>query len=611
MALDTVSERTSAPVRTAPVAGASAAARRMARPAPPVFRRTRRRRLDVGGYGVSRSTFAIIALALLGVLVLMASVLYVGNVRERFAAAALDALIVQADALGALIAEPGPSGATVRVGVLPREEIRVASAPDDQPADVGTLIDRNRVERLFAAALEGSETTARVFGVTGRRLTDSRIALEGSGDVTAAPLAPLAPLSAAPDEVSDAEGEEDGNGLALWNLLVQRMAAANLPAEPTPMAEDTPADVLRALEGVRVAATRATPDGDVVVSVATPILSPAGDVIGALQLTSGVQTINALADDYDQSLLLITVVALVATGLGAAVCAVYVSRPVARLVRAAERVKAGGPYVPVKGLRPRTLLGRLNQVLADMTQGLFNRIDAIESFAGEVAHELKNPLTSLRSAVETLPLATKPASRDRLLAIIDHDVRRIDRLISDISEASKLDAELTRRRYANFDVMRLLRAVANAQNELAAARRQRVELAVRGPYSSTLFQVMGNDSRLGQVFTNLIDNGRSFTPDGGTIRITAERFNNFIEIVVDDEGPGIKEEVLERIFERFYTDRTDQQSFGNNSGLGLAISRQIVDAHNGEIFAENRYRTTINRRDIAGARFTVRLPSAA
>ncbi|MEM8552769.1 MAG: ATP-binding protein, partial [Pseudomonadota bacterium] len=148
------------------------------------------------------------------------------------------------------------------------------------------------------------------------------------------------------------------------------------------------------------------------------------------------------------------------------------------------------------------------------------------------------------------------------------------------------------------------------QADIAADRQQSVELAVRGDAGPQAFQVVGNDSRLGQVFTNLIDNARSFTPDGRRVVITAQRFPGFIEVVVDDEGPGIAEDSLEKIFNRFYTDRAGQSSFGNNSGLGLAISRQIVEAHNGEIFAENRYRTTLGPdRDVAGARLTVRLPA--
>jgi two-component system sensor histidine kinase ChvG len=211
--------------------------------------------------------------------------------------------------------------------------------------------------------------------------------------------------------------------------------------------------------------------------------------------------------------------------------------------------------------------------------------------------------------VETLPLAKTDKSRDRLLEVIQHDVRRIDRLITDISDASKLDAELNRRRHDRFDLIGLLRHVVNAQSEIARERGQAVKLDLRSPNAS--HSVLGNDSRLGQVFTNLVDNARSFTPDGGTVTVAVQRFSSFIEVVVDDEGPGIDEAVMERIFERFYTDRSEQQSFGNNSGLGLAISRQIIEAHGGEIFAENRYRTTLGpERDVAGARLTVRLPSA-
>jgi len=232
-------------------------------------------------------------------------------------------------------------------------------------------------------------------------------------------------------------------------------------------------------------------------------------------------------------------------------------------------------------------IGHLSGALRDMTKALYDRIEAIERFAADVAHELKNPLTSLRSAVETLPVARTPESRQRLLAIIEHDVRRLDRLISDISDASRLDAELARDDVDLVDLTRLLDAVVAVANLVKDPGAIRVELVIARHGNADesrrpAYMVLGHDSRLGQVFNNLVDNARSFSAPGGSVRVllrpartirpraTCGRF----EIIIDDDGPGIPADAFERIFERFYTDRPGQ-GFGQNSGLGLSISRQI------------------------------------
>jgi two-component system, OmpR family, sensor histidine kinase ChvG len=244
-----------------------------------------------------------------------------------------------------------------------------------------------------------------------------------------------------------------------------------------------------------------------------------------------------------------------------------------------------------------------------MTGSLYSRIEAIESFAADVSHELKNPLTSLRSAVETMPLAKTPESRARLLAVIEHDVRRLDRLITDIADASRLDAELQRQDAAPVDLVRLLKTVTGVANEVQRDDGVKIVVTFEGGVASA-FVVPGHDSRLGQVIDNLIENGRSFSPQDGTVRITAKRLRNAVEITVDDSGPGIQPEAMERIFERFYTDRP-HQGFGQNSGLGLSISRQIIEAHGGRIRAENRIGVSDgpDGPQVLGARFIVRLPA--
>ena len=237
-----------------------------------------------------------------------------------------------------------------------------------------------------------------------------------------------------------------------------------------------------------------------------------------------------------------------------------------------------------------------------MTEALWQRMDAIERFAADVAHEIKNPLTSLRSAVETAARIDDPTQQQRLMAIIQEDVQRLDRLISDISDASRLDAELSRAETAPVDVSRLLRTLVDVRTETASADAPRVQLV--GADGSGL-DVVGIEVRLGQVFQNLITNATSFTPADCIIRIALHDEGSHLGVTVEDEGPGIPDDKLEDIFERFYSERPAAEKFGLHSGLGLSISKQIVEAHGGTIRAENR-RTPSG--DVTGALFIVRLP---
>jgi len=278
-----------------------------------------------------------------------------------------------------------------------------------------------------------------------------------------------------------------------------------------------------------------------------------------------------------------------------------IAEPMRRLAEAAERVRRGvksRQEIPDFTDR-QDEIGHLSGALRDMTKALYNRIEAIEHFAADVAHELKNPLTSLRSAVETLPIAKTEASRERLLEIIKHDVGRLDRLISDISDASRLDAELARADMATVNLASVLETVVSMSRGVDTGDHVTVELTKQKAESEAArrgWRVLGHDSRLAQVFDNLIVNARSFSKPGGVVRVILRpetglglsgRERDGFEIIVDDDGPGIPQGAFERVFERFYTDRPEQ-GFGQNSGLGLSISRQIVEAHGGRIRALNR-----------------------
>jgi two-component system sensor histidine kinase ChvG len=305
-----------------------------------------------------------------------------------------------------------------------------------------------------------------------------------------------------------------------------------------------------------------------------------------------------------------------------------IAEPMRRLAEAAERVRRGvksRQEIPDFSQR-QDEIGHLSGALRDMTTALYNRIEAIEHFAADVAHELKNPLTSLRSAVETLPIAKDENARARLLTIIKHDVGRLDRLITDISDASRLDAELARADMESVDISAVLKTVVGMAQEIDRGDGVEVTLDIRPSADARRrWRVLGHDSRLAQVFDNLIDNARSFSAQGGRVRVTlrseqaigpsGQTLDGY-EIIVDDDGPGIPADAFERIFERFYTDRPEQ-GFGQNSGLGLSISRQIIEAHNGRIRAMNRTEAEPEGTDSArpgdttvGARFVLWLPAA-
>jgi two-component system sensor histidine kinase ChvG len=370
-------------------------------------------------------------------------------------------------------------------------------------------------------------------------------------------------------------------------------------------------EVAQSLKGQKSSMVRVNDRGEVIVSVAVPVQR--------FRAINGALMLSTQGDDIDQMVTAERLAILKVGGVASAVMIVLslllastIAGPVRRLADSAERVRRRiRTRVEIPDFtRRRDEIGHLSGALRDMTDALYNRIEAIEMFAADVAHELKNPLTSLRSAVETLPLARNDNSRSRLLAVIEHDVKRLDRLISDISDASRLDAELQRQDMAPVDVRRLLTTLTSVANETRLGNNIAVEARFEGRGLNDTFSVPGHDSRLGQVISNLLVNAQSFSNTGGKVRIACRRVRSEIEIVIDDDGPGIREDALERIFERFYTDRP-HHGFGQNSGLGLSISKQIIEAHGGRIWAENRPGPVgaDGEAMVAGARFVVRLPA--
>ena len=361
-------------------------------------------------------------------------------------------------------------------------------------------------------------------------------------------------------------------------------------------------------EGVRVDG-RAS-DGGRLFAVAQPVVVN-GQVLAVVALSGDQAGIDALVRGEREQVLLIFIVSLMVSFGLSLVLASTIANPLSDLAAAAElgrdrdarKMAPGRVRIPDLAARPDEI-GRLSVAMRGMVAALYDRIDANEQFAADVAHEIKNPLASLRSAVGTMRLAKRDDQKNKLLDVIEHDVRRLDRLVSDISNASRLDSELVKEEEEEFNLVRTLTNIAEYLGQ--QANEKGVEFITDFPNDPIL--IRGLEARLAQVFVNLISNAISFCEDGDAVRVWARRRENRVLIVVEDTGPGIPEQALTKVFKRFYSERPQVQ-FGEHSGLGLAISKQIVEAHGGVIWAENIRPTHADvTSDPLGARFVVGLP---
>jgi two-component system, OmpR family, sensor histidine kinase ChvG len=545
----------------------------------------------------SSLTRRIIFLNVAGLLALVIGILYLSQFRAGLIEASAKSMLVQGEIIARVIA----NSATVdsdAVTIDPERLLELAPGESYDPSEDGLdfTINPERVAPVLRSLVSPTNTRARIYDRDGVLILDSR----NLYDVLRFDLPP--PAAEKPGLI-----ERAVVALRTW------FNRGDLPLyqELSPQNGKGYEEVEHALNGFKSSMVRINQRGEVIVSVALPVQRSLA-VRGALMLsTQGPDIDNMVAAERlnNFKVFLVTLSVMLVLSF---LLAGTIAGPVRRLAGSAEMVRRRtGSRVEIPDFTAwRDEIGHLSGALRDMTDALYSRIEAIESFAADVAHELKNPLTSMRSAVETLPLAKTDASRARLMSVIEHDVKRLDRLISDISDASRLDAELQRRETGAVDLPRLLTTVVGIANEVRTDDGIKVHLKFEG--DPRAFVIPGHDSRLGQVVDNLIDNARSFSPPGGSVRITCRRIKQQeIEIMVDDDGPGVRDDALEKIFQRFYTDRP-HQGFGQNSGLGLSISKQIVEAHDGRLWVENRVAPVSpggGPPAVLGARFILRLPA--
>jgi two-component system sensor histidine kinase ChvG len=538
---------------------ASATATAKSEPAVKAAPRPRRTGWRLPGSRLGR---LIIALNLLGLAVLIAGALVLNELRRGLIDAKRDSLSTQAQVI---------------VNVLEQAATRGEPEPALDPERA-----RDTLQLLFIPPSE----RARVFDAQGNLVTDSYVL----GDrVEWRRLPPV---------------RRPGQMELHWPSL-----GRDLRAEIQARAHaDLKAEIDRALKGAPTVALRRAQNGERVVSVSVPIQNVQA-VLGVLTLESG--DLDQIVYAQRLALLPFILIAIAVTIASSLMLSRFVAEPVLRLARAADRVTlARAREISLPDIAGRDdELGDLTRSLEAMTRALSERMDAIERFAADVAHEIRNPLTSIRSAVETLELVSDPTPRERLTGILKHDVGRLDRLITDISNASRVDAELSREAPTRLDLGRLLADIAAFYDE--TDKPGAVPVRYVSPHGLDPVRVLGREGPLSQVFRNLIDNARSFSSLSEaaepSVRLSVRKTGRQAVAMVEDDGPGLPPENLETVFERFYTARPRGALFGGHSGLGLSIARQIVEAHGGQIRAENRVQTDGR---VLGARFTVTLPAA-
>ncbi len=554
-------------------------------------------------FGLASLATRIALINILGLMILSAGILYFNQFRQSLINSRVESLLVQGQIIAAAIA--GSATADTSSIVIDPGKLGDATGTegntDFSQTDYDFAITPDRAGPVLRRLLANTTIRGQIIDNEGNMVVDSSF-LTGGSDIVQTNISP------------PQKRTWRSHILNVVNAVGDRLFANDYPLHEDYNLDNNQArpEVASSLNGATLSVVRSNVKREIIVLVAVPVQRFRA-VQGALLLsTQGGEIDNVLRSERRIVYLTFAFTAFVGLLLST-LLARTIARPIRRLSAAADRVRRGINHsrVEIPDFTTRSdEIGQLSGSLRHMTHALYARIAAIEAFAADVAHELKNPLTSLRSAVETFRYAKTDDQRDKLVEIIIHDVQRMDRLISDISDASRLDAELARAEVHPIDFAILLENIVTHANNTAKDGMADVSLVVQDAKgNSDAYMILGHDSRLGQVLRNLIDNARSFTAKGSVIQIRLRRVGEEIEARIEDRGPGIAADNLERIFERFYTDRPEQ-NFGGNSGLGLAISRQVMEAHKGRIWAENRYGKAADggEKPILGARFVLRLP---
>ena len=530
----------------------------------------------------STLTLRILAVNLVALLILVAGVMFLDQYRKQLVERELATLLVEARVFAALVSE----GAVIEQVEGERD---IALSPQ---------LARQMVRRLT----ETTQVRSRLYNANGELLADSHLLRSGLGLVEIEELAPL-----------DEQSPESWKGVgSLFDDLFALLSISDPPRiysnpEEHGLMLIGPATqyVGRALAGNVSANSWGNREQGIILTAAAPV-QQFKKVLGAVLLIRDGSGVDAAMVEVRRSILYMSMIALSVTVLLSLYLVGTIERPLRRLARAADLVR-NSPGRTVAAIPDFTArndeIGDLSLALREMMESLWQRMDSIEAFAADVAHEIKNPLTSLRSAVETAARLSDPDQQRKLMGIIQDDVRRLDRLISDISDASRLDAELSRADSESIDLNVMLSTLADIHRHTVQVQEDKAPSVVLA-LPDTVLKVRALEGRLVQVLQNLIGNAISFSPANGRIWLSAEQQGSQAVICVADEGPGIPEGKLDAIFSRFYSERPKAEKFGTHSGLGLSISKQIVEALNGSIHAENRYEGS----QIVGARFIIRLP---
>ena len=541
-------------------------------------------------------TRRILVYNMFGLVILVGGVLVLNQYRAGLIDLRVQNLLTQ----GKIIAEAIAASSSIdtdNVMIDPEELLEMQSDHDA----VGSIesfnslefpINPERAAPILLRLIAPTGTRARIYDHEGVKLLDSKT-LNDRGRITQQVLPPL--------------GKQKISKLTRFARWVKRVWRGNVPIYVDIGSANGKgySEVRSALGGHAMDMSRLSEHSELVVSVAVPIQRMRA-VLGVLMLSTRGDDIDKIVKDEFVGIMRVALIALAVMLALSLWLANQIGAPMRKLAAGARKIRhSATAREEIPDFTWRTdEIGELSLALRNMTQALYSRIEAIETFAADVAHELKNPLTSLKSAVETLPLVQKEELRERLTGIILHDVQRLDRLISDISNASRLDAELAREESKSIDLAQLLQKLIPAFNDIHRDNGVEVTIKVNKVAGCPrAFLVNGHDRRIGQVINNLVDNALSFSPDNSKVSVSISRMNSEIDIRIEDEGPGIPPDNLEKIFKRFYTDRPEEQGFGNNSGLGLNISEQIILSHKGRIWAENR----LKKNKIIGARFIIRL----